>query len=215
MIDLTMLRTLTGNSAPGVLDKFVEPLNQTMARFSINTPRRAAAFLAQLVHESGGFRSMVENLNYTPAALRATWPSRFTVELAQKYGRVSPLQPAQQEHIANIAYGGRMCNGPRDSGDGWRYRGRGPIQITGKDNYRACGRALGLDLVATPGLLLNPREGCLAAGWYWDQGNPRGRSLNPLADAEKIDDISRAINGGEHGLAARRSLYEQALELLS
>lgn len=191
------------------------PLLSVMARHDIDTVRRSAAFLAQLIHESNGFRTVEENLNYTPDALMATFGrKRFPPILAQEYGRTGN-HPANQDMIAAIAYADRLGNGGVDTLDGWRYRGRGPIQLTGKDNYRRCGTAIGVDLVHDPDRLLEPVVGTMAAGWFWSEGNRTGASLNTYADAGQIDAISKIVNGGTHGLAARHSLYEQALRALA
>nr|WP_267874082.1 glycoside hydrolase family 19 protein [Massilia polaris] len=117
--------------------------------------------------------------------------------------------------IANTAYANRMGNGSIESGDGWRYRGRGPGQLTGKDNYTACGEALGLDLVNCPDQVAEPTVGCLAFAWFWDKGNRTGKSLNLVADIGKIDRLSLAVNGGSHGLAERIALTQRALEVLA
>jgi putative chitinase len=191
------------------------PLISVMAPSSINTTRRIAAFVAQLVHESNGFRTLEENLNYSASALVRLWPKRFPKILADQFGRVDGQHPANKEMIAAIAYGDRMGNGGVDTLDGWRFRGRGPIQLTGRNNYLACGDAIGVDLVHNPDRLLEPVIGALAAGWFWTVGNSTGKSLNAFADIGEIDRISKAINGGVNGLEHRRSLYEQALRVLA
>lgn len=194
------------------------PLISTMAAHKINNVKRSAAFLAQLIHESNAFRTLEENLNYSPAGLMATFNTpaitRFPKILADEYGRTDDRK-ANKTMIAAIAYADRMGNGGVDTLDGWRFRGRGPIQLTGRDNYTALSKALGVDLVSHPDKLLEPVVGSMAAGWFWSEGNRTGKSLNAFADIEEIDRISKAINGGTHGLAARRSLYEQALRVLA
>lgn len=196
---------------------FIDHLNAAMARFSIITPACQAAFLAQVLHESSNLASMAENLNYSPASLITTFNTRKTIRFTQAtaalYGRTES-HPANQQMIANTAYANRMGNGSIESGDGWRYRGRGPGQLTGADNYRACGAALGLDLLAHPDLVAEPEVGCLAFAWFWAKGNPTGKSLSLLADDGRWDDISRAVNGGANGLAERRELTKRALEVL-
>lgn len=190
------------------------PLISATAKYQINTVARVAAFLAQLIHESSGFRTLVENLNYTPDALINTYgKKRFSALLAQEFGRTAN-HPANQPMIAMIAYADRFGNGSMDSGDGWRFRGRGPLQLTFRDNYRRAGAALGLDLEKEPDRLLEPVIGALVSGWFWHAGNGRGTSLNALADVGKIDSISRTWNGGDNGLEHRRSIYEQALRVL-
>lgn len=193
---------------------FTGPLNAAMNRFGIDTPAQQAHFLAQVLHESGNLTSFEENLNYSAQALRSVWPTHFTAELAERYGRTAD-HPANQEMIANLAYGGRMGNHGPESGDGWRYRGRGPIQLTGRDTYRVCGAFLNMNLEDHPELLLQPVEGCLAAGWFWHIGNKLGHTLNALADAGEVDAISRAINGGNNGLAERAQLTRIALQTMN
>ncbi len=193
------------------------PLNAAMERCA-RTPAARGSFLAQCLHESQHVARMAENLNYSPAGLMATFntktKTRFTPDTAARYGRVEG-HAAHQQMIANIAYADRMGNGSIESGDGWRYRGRGPFQLTGTDNYRACGAALGVNLLASPDLVALPEMGCMAAAWYWERGNPTGRSLSLLADAGRFDDVSRAINGGTKGLEERRALTLKAIKVLS
>ncbi|MBD8673704.1 glycoside hydrolase family 19 protein [Massilia sp. CFBP 13721] len=206
-----------GHVRPGTAALFIDHLNNAMARFSISTPKRQAAFVSQLLHESQGLTRMIENLNYRPEALMTVsgFKGRFTRAQADKLGYIPGEQRADQEMIANIAYGSRLGNGPIHSGDGWRYRGRGPIQLTGKDNYRRCGLAIGYDLVTSPDLLSRPDVGCLAAAWFWHQGNRTGESLNLLADAGKIIAISRVVNGGDIGLAERCSITDRFMEAMA
>ena len=180
---------------------FVPVLNTAMSRYQIVGAERIAAFIAQVGHESGHMTRLVENLNYGAEALRRNWPSRFNVELASAVAR-------KPEQIANIAYGNRMGN--TAPGDGWKYRGRGLVQITGKNNYRACGEALGLDLIAQPELLEKPQYGCMSAAWFW-----ASNGLNTLADAGKFDAITQRINGGHNGAADRQELYARALKVLA
>ncbi|HEK0905465.1 TPA: glycoside hydrolase family 19 protein [Pseudomonas putida] len=187
---------------------FVPALNRAMLRWKIDSRLRLAAFLAQVGHESGQLRNLVENLNYSAEALVRTWPSRFTAQNAGAYAR-------QPEKIANRVYGGRMGNGQETSGDGWRYRGRGLIQLTGRDNYRAAGQALGLPLLEQPELLEQSEHASASAAWWWSQ-----RGLNELADAGRIQDIGSIINTGQpgrvpHGAAERKALYDLAVKVLS
>lgn len=188
---------------------FVPALNEAMSRFKIDSSVRAAAFLAQVGHESGGLTRLVENLNYSAAGLASTWPARFR----SPDGRPSALaeQIARKpEQIANAVYGGRMGNGPPASGDGWRYRGRGLFQITGRAQYQRCGRALGLPLVEQPELLERPEHAALSAAWFWDDNG-----LNALADAGDFEAVTQRINGGQNGREERHALWERAKEALS
>lgn len=188
-------------NAGQVAGVFVPVLNTAMSRYQIVGTNRIAAFVAQVGHESGHLTCLVENLNYSADALRKTWPSRFDIELASAIAR-------DPEQIANIAYGNRMGNSA--PGDGWKYRGRGLIQITGKNNYRPCGEALGLDLSAQPDLLEKPQHACMSAAWFWATNG-----LNTLADAGKFDAITQRINGGQSGAADRQALYARALKVLA
>ena len=185
---------------PGVAWRFAGPITDTMARFEINTPLRQAAFLAQTAHESGLFTRLEEDLDYSAGALLATWPLHFNTANAGAYAH-------NPQKIADRAYADRMGNGDEASGDGWRFRGRGLIQLTGKDDYRDCGLGLDLDLLVNPDLLLTPENAALAAGWEW------GRSdLNALADKSRFVEITRAINGGLIGEEDREELYQKARE---
>lgn len=183
--------------------RFVEPLNSAMAQYAINNHLRIAAFLAQVGHESAQLTCVQENLNYSAAGLQTTWPTRFDKALAQQLAR-------QPEKIANLVYAARMGNGPPESGDGWKYRGRGLIQITGRNNYKATGIGLGLDLLLEPQLLEFPEGAALSAGLFWQQ-----HGLNELADERHFDAITRRINGGLNGQAERLAFYSRALQVLA
>lgn len=184
-------------------DKYCSPLNACFSKYGINTRLRISSFLAQVGHESGRLSQVVENLNYSADALRRTWPSRFMPDLAIQVAR-------QPDRIANIVYSGRMGN--VEPGDGWKYRGRGLIQITGRDNYAACSKALFGDdrLLRNPELLEQPEWACMSAAWFWDS-----RGLNSLADKGDIAGITKKINGGTNGLEDRKALYDKALKVLA
>lgn len=187
---------------------FAEPMVETASRYAISNPIRLAAFLAQVGHESGSLGRTVENLSYSADLLLATWPARFTREMAEQMAR-------KPEAIANHVYGGRMGN-DRD-GDGWKYRGRGLIQITGKTNYEAITEGLAErlgdavpDFVLQPDLLAEPRWAALSAGCYWDD-----RHLNELADMGDFDKITTRINGGQNGKADRRARFQRSMKALA
>lgn len=192
---------------------FVSAINRAAGRFNITSRVRLAAFLAQVGHESGELQHLVENLNYSAQALANTWPARFAEDSQARVkapnGLALRLQ-RQPEAIANAVYGGRMGNGPAASGDGYSFRGRGLIQLTGRANYAAAGADLGLDLVAQPELLEQPEHAAMAAAWFW-----ASRGLNDLADRGDFEGITRRINGGLTGLAERRALWERAKAVLS
>lgn len=204
--------------AAGVRDpaKWLEAVVETCVEFEINTPQRIAAFLAQTAHESGGYTMLTENLNYKAATLAACWPNRFAVLGADKKpvkenGKLVPTAVAntiagKPELIANLVYSSRMGNGPAESGEGWKFRGRGLKQLTGKDNYTRCGAALGLDLVANPDLLLEPSAAARSAGWFW-----RTNNLSKFADIGDMEGMTKKINGGLIGIADRKARYEKVL----
>lgn len=175
--------------------EYLPCLLQTMNEFAIDTPLRVAAFIAQAAHESAGYSAFLENLNYSAQVLLKTWPNRFTQESANAYAR-------QQEKIANKVYSNRLGNGDEASGDGWRYRGRGIIQITGCSNYKACGVGLNLNLVTSPELLEQPLNSFRSAGWYW-----KSRNCNSFADSGDFIGLTKAINGGLNGLDDRKAYY--------
>ena len=185
---------------------WTQALNPAMERFEINTPQRSAAFLAQLAHESGEFTRLVENLNYTAARLCAVWPTRFpTADAAQPYAR-------NPEALANVVYARRLGNSDAASGDGWRFRGRGLIQLTGRGNYRTSGTAIGVPLEDQPDLLETVGPAALSAAQFWSS-----RGLNHLADDQNDanDDadfvkITKIINGGTAGLNSRRQYWARA-----
>jgi putative chitinase len=188
--------------ALGIEGKWFEPLQETFEKYQINTPKRQACFIGQCMHESGGFKHLKENLNYSAKALMNTWPSRFPdMDTAEKFER-------QPEKIANKVYSGRMGN--TEDGDGAKYIGRGLIQLTGKDNYKAFGDAIGEDLVANPQLVEEPRYAALSAGWFWNK-----RGLNALADAMDITTLTIRINGGKIGIDDRIAKINKALDILA
>lgn len=182
----------------GAPDTWREPLSDACDAYGIDSPRRQAHFVAQCAHESAGFRLLVENLRYSASALLATWPHRFTPTEAVGFA-------FDELRIAERAYGGRNGNGPEGSGDGYRFRGRGLIQITGRANYMACGRALTLDLESAPELLEAPPYAAASAGWFWQT-----HGCNQLADDDDFEGITRSINGGTHGIAERANWLARA-----
>lgn len=177
---------------------YLEHLFPACQEFGIDTPARYAMFLAQICHESAGLTRFEENLNYSAQGLMATWANRFpTLAAAKAYVR-------QPEKIANKVYADRMGNGPESSGDGWRFRGRGPIQVTGRENYARCGAALSLDLINAPELIATPDHAFRSAAWFWST-----HPLNACADGGDIKGATRIINGGLNGLAEREAYWRK------
>lgn len=197
---------------------FLPALNRAMARWKIDSRVRQAAFLAQIGHESGQLRNLVENLNYSVEALLAKFSrDRISEADAKAYGRVAG-RSANQQAIANCVYGGAWgakSLGNKKADDGWRYRGRGLIQLTGRANYAGAGAGLALPLEETPELLGQPEHAAMSAAWWWST-----HGLNELADAGRFQDIGSIINTGKpgrvpHGAAERKALYERALQVLA
>jgi putative chitinase len=185
---------------------FLPAINRAVARYKIDSRVRQAAFLAQVGHESGHLRNLVENLNYSAEALMRVWPTRFDAALAKEYAR-------QPERIANVVYNDRMGN--ILSGDGWRFRGRGLLQVTGRANYAAAGTGLGLPLADQPQLLEQPEHAAMSAAWWWAK-----YGLNELADVGRFQDIGSIVNTGKpgripNGAAERKALYDLALRALT
>jgi len=184
--------------------KWVDPLNETFERFSISTPRQQAAFLGQCGHECGNFRVLEENLNYRAETLMKIWPRRFpTLEIANQYAK-------NPKKIANKVYADRMGNRDEASGDGYRFRGRGCIQLTGSANYFHAGKALGVDFIMEPDLVATPQYAALTAGFFWNT-----QKLNAIAESGNNLALTKKINGGTIGLNDRILHTNQALALLS
>ena len=185
------------------LDKWLECLNTILVEYEIDSPERVAAFLAQCAHESAGFTAIKENLNYKASSLRKVFPKYFpTDELAEQYAH-------NQEAIANRVYGNRMGNGDEHSGDGYAYCGRGLIQLTGHDNYKAFADSLSSSMEEIVEFL-QTFEGCVqSACWFWETND-----LNTLADSGDIKAMTKRINGGYIGLEDRIKHYNHALEVL-
>ena len=181
--------------------KWLEPLNVTFLKYDINTPKRQAAFIGQCAHESNNFKTLEENLNYRPETLMKVWPSRFPdLQTADKYAHNPQL-------LANKVYAGRLGNNQEN--DGYAFRGRGLVQLTGREAYVNCGNALGIDLVNQPNLLADPMYACLSAGWFWNK-----KGLNALADSKDYDIMTKRINGGLNGLDDRKAKIAKALSVL-
>jgi putative chitinase len=185
-------------------EQWVDPLNTTFERFDIMNPLRQAAFIAQCGHECGNFKTLEENLFYKAETLMKLWPKRFpTLEFANQYAK-------NPKKIANMVYANRMGNRDEASGDGYRFRGRGCIQLTGHANYYHAGKALGEDFVMQPELVATPMYAALSAGFFWNT-----QKLNALADNQDMKMMTKKINGGFIGLADREKHYSHALAVLT
>ena len=188
------------------VDYWHRALIQLLPDYEINTKERIAGFVAQCAHESGNFMVLTENLNYRWQSLRKIFPKYFpTDELAQQYAN----QPNKQEAIANRIYANRMGNGPEESGDGFRYRGRGLIQLTGKENYSWFAASLEITVEEAAEYLETFEGAAQSACWFWETNN-----LNRFADVGDIKGLTKAINGGYIGLEDRIKHYNHALHVL-
>ena len=185
----------------GINDKWEIPLNQVFVKYDLDTSKRQAAFIGQCAVESANFTRLQENLNYSAQRLTQVWPSRFpNISMAEPYAN-------NPEKLADFVYAGRMGN--LQDGDGWKFHGRGLIQLTGRENYANCGSGVGVDLIDNPDLLLTPKYAVLSAGWFWNK-----KSLNALADTQEYGVMTRRINGGLTGLDERIAKITKALQVL-
>ena len=185
----------------GIDAKWDIPLNQVFVKYDLDTPKRQAAFIGQCAVESANFTRLQENLNYSAQRLTQVWPSRFpNINMAEAYAH-------NPEKLADFVYAGRMGN--LQDGDGWKFHGRGLIQLTGRENYANCGSGVGVDLIDNPDLLLTPKYAALSAGWFWNR-----KQLNLLADSQEYGAMTRRINGGLTGLDERIAKITKALQVL-
>jgi len=185
------------------IDHWYEALEQALPDYDINTPERVAAFMAQTAHESGEYRAIKENLNYRAVSLRKVFPKYFpTDELAAAYAQ-------QPEKIANRVYANRMGNGPEESGDGYRYCGRGLIQLTGKSNYQAFADSIEITPEEVSEFLATFEGAVQSACWFWE-----ANGLNNWADKSDMVMLTKKINGGTIGLEDRINHYNHVLHVL-
>jgi putative chitinase len=188
------------------IDDWCDALNTVLPEYQIDTPERIAMFIAQCGHESMDFRTLKENLNYRWESLRRVFPKYFPTDaLAQEYAS----KPNKQEAIANRVYANRMGNGTEASGDGYRYSGRGLIQLTGKNNYSSFAKSIGMNLNEVPNYLLTFEGAVKSACWFWKENN-----LNALSDQLDVKTTTRRINGGFHGLEDRENRYKRNITIL-
>ena len=186
------------------LEQWTDALNKILPDYGIDTPERVAAFVAQSAHESGNFTALHENLNYRAETLRKVFPKYFTDASAAQIAS----QPNKAELIANRVYANRMGNGDETSGDGYRYCGRGLIQLTGKSNYQAFAESIETPVEQIPEFLATFEGAVQSACWFWESNN-----LNQYADSGDIVTMTKRINGGTIGLEDRKKHYAHALEI--
>lgn len=202
-IDVALLRVAMPTRTTSALALWVEPIKQACLKFEIDNIRRVAAFITTLAHE-GGFRvGARENMNYSAKRLSEVWPRRFgRGGKAGDPNAVARALGGRPEEIANSVYANRMGNGPPSTGDGWRFRGNGPIQLTGRDNHEAFAKAMGMALDDAVEWIGTIEGGIMSAAWFWDIND-----INRLADTPGISDETKRINGGEIGIISRRKIF--------
>ena len=197
-ITLNLLKIVAPDTSNDVLQSYLVPMNKVCTKYAINTSaERLASFLAQVAHESGGFTATKENLNYSTDGLRKVFGKYFpSTSMAAQYAR-KPMQ------IANKVYADRMGNGPERSGDGFKYRGRGLIQLTGKTNYSSIAKDLNMSIDDCVAYLETPDGIVESAGWFWNKNK-----LNNYCDHSDFTGLTKAINGGTNGLDDRKQKHD-------
>jgi len=205
MVTLDLLTHMCPQTKASILEGYLEPLNTVAEYYDMNVnPARLAGFLAQTAHESGGYTAIKENLNYSAKGLRGTFGKYFSNdEIANQYAK-------KPERIANRVYANRMSNGPEESGDGYRFCGRGLIQLTGRANYTKFAQDLNMSIEDTVAYLETPNGAVASAGWFWDNNK-----LNQYCDSGDFVTLTKRINGGTIGLEDRKHHYELAMHYLT
>ncbi|XP_076042841.1 glycosyl hydrolase family 19 domain-containing protein HI_1415-like [Oratosquilla oratoria] len=200
-LTLKKLRDIMKCGTKASADKYFEAIKSTFKKYNINTPLRQAHFLAQIGHESSSLKATEENLNYSKKALLSDFENYFPTDaLAEEYAR-------KPEKIANRIYANRLGNGNEASGDGWKYRGRGLIQLTGKANYEQFNKNTKENVVANPDLVASDANLAVeVAGWYWNS-----RNINKAADADDVEKVTKLVNGGDKGLKKRKEYLARAM----
>ena len=205
MVTLDLLTHMCPHTKSSILEGYIEPLNTVAEYYEMNVnPARLAGFLAQTAHESGGYNFIKENLNYSSNGLRGTFGKYFpNDDIANQYAK-------KPEKIANRVYANRMKNGDESSGDGYRFRGRGLIQLTGRDNYTKFANDLGMSLEDTVAYLETPNGAVASAGWFWENNK-----LNQYCDSGDFVTLTKRINGGTIGIEDRKHHFELAMHYLT
>lgn len=210
LIDAQLLKIAAPETPAVELAAWTMPIITACQRFEINTVRRIAAFIAQMAHESG-LRPRQENLNYEAKRMAEVWPARFSI--TGKRGGAPNRRSRELEHnpeaLANVVYANRLGNGPPESGDGWRFRGTGPLQVTGRANITAFGKSVAMTPEQAVEYARTLEGGIMAAAWFWEEND-----INRLADTPGVEDESRRINGGVNGLADRRARFDRVVKEL-
>lgn len=200
MITKERLKSFFEDTSEDVVDSYVDPLNKATSHFNINNTNRIAMFIAQVGYESSGLTRTQENLNYRADRLVQEFPKYFNSGNAERYAY-------DPEKIANRVYANRMGNGSEQSGDGFKFHGRGLIQLTGRENYTNFAKKIGMNVDSIVDYVSTPEGAAMSAGWFWNE-----RDLNKLADERNVVAVTKRINGGINGLAQRKKLFEEALK---
>lgn len=205
---------------PERADQWTKAIQVACAEFGIDTSKSIAAFIGQCAHETGGFSVLEENLNYSADTMATVWPNRFAVQgqdgkPIKVNGKNQPNKFAlalhrKPETIANVVYSNRMGNGSIESGDGWLYRGRGLKQLTGQDNYLRCGKALGIELIYSPDLLLSPSQAARSAAWFY-----KNNKIGEFAEKWDLQGMTKKINGGLIGFEDRKKRCNAVLACMA
>lgn len=211
LLDVSVLRAACPERNEAQLQPWVDPIKKACERFEINTVRRVAAFIAQMAHESGLKPGREEGLNYRAERLAEVWPGRFS-STGKRGG--SPNRRALElannpQGLANVVYANRMGNGGPETGDGYRFRGVGPLQLTGRTNHEGFAQAMGMTLDQAETYLRTLEGGVMGSAWFWEEND-----INRLADTPGVADESRRINGGEVGLADRKARFDRTVSRL-
>jgi putative chitinase len=201
IITFEQLNSLFPNTNSNIITNFIDPFNTVIEKYEINNTNRISMFMAQVGHESGGLSVIEENLHYRADRLSVVFPSHFVDVNTANYAN-------KPEKIANRVYANRMGNGDEDSGDGYNFRGRGLIQLTGRDNYNNFANDMSMTIDSAVTYLETPEGAAMSAAWFWDK-----HGLNDFADAGDILSVTKRINGGTNGLQDRTNLYQLALTI--
>ena len=208
LIDVSVLKAACPERSDAQLAPWLDPIKRACHEFEISTVRRAAAFIAAIAHECQFISGREENLNYSAKRMAEVWPKRFrgTFGVPNALARSLDHQP---EAFANVVYANRMGNGPPESGDGFRFRGVGPFQLTGRNNYSDFAAAMEMDLDQAAAYIRTLEGGIMSAAWFWEDND-----INRLADTPGVEDESRRINGGTVGLADRKVRFNRTVARL-
>ena len=207
LLDVSVLRAACPERSEDQLRPWLAPLRMACEKFEINTIRRVAAFVATIAHECLFIPGREENLNYTAKRLAAVWPNRFKGQSGPNALALACERNPQK--LGNVVYANRMGNGPPESGDGWRFRGVGPLQLTGRSNHEDFAKAMGLDLDTAEDYLRTLEGGVMSAAWFWEEND-----INRLADTPGVSDEARRINGGVIGLEDRKARFDRTVARL-